>query len=49
MNMKTIHFYFQFQIGLMFTITDYYKGQREFILSIPFVDICVTQLEKKYR
>lgn len=33
----------------MFTITDYYKGQREIILSIPFVDICISQVEKQYR
>jgi len=42
-------FSFQFQIGLMFTITAWYKGTRCVVLSLPFVDIEFTQIHKKYK
>lgn len=38
-----------FQIGLMFSFTSWYKGERYLILSIPFLDIEIKQTHKKYR
>lgn len=35
----------QFQIGLMLTITKWHKGQRDIVLSIPFVDVSITQIQ----
>jgi|WetSurSiteA1Bulk_404760.scaffolds.fasta_scaffold03812_6 hypothetical protein len=39
----------QFQIGFMFTITKWYKGERDIILSLPFIDLSIRQIQKKYR
>ena len=47
--MSKIEFFTQFQIGFMFTITKWYKGERNIILSIPFLDIWFHQIHKKYK
>lgn len=40
--------YTQFQIGLMFWVNSY-KGERNLGLSIPFVDISISWIARKYR
>jgi hypothetical protein len=39
----------QFQLGIMFTITNWYKGKRDIVLSLPFIDIWTSQIQKKYK
>ena len=39
----------QFQIGFMITVTRWYKGERDIVLSLPFIDISIRQIHKKYR
>jgi hypothetical protein len=44
--MKKIETYTQFQIGFMLTITNWYKDEREWVLSLPFVDICIKEIKR---
>lgn len=37
------------QLGFMISIPPYYKGERHIVISLPFVDVCFHQIEKKYR
>lgn len=39
----------QFQIGFLFSITKWHKGEREIVLSLPFIDLCIKQVQKKYK
>jgi len=47
--MKKVRFDFQFQFGFLVTITNWYKGCRDIVISIPFCDISIKQIQKKYR
>lgn len=46
---KKVHLYYQFQIGFLFTVTKWYKGQRTWVLSFPFVDVNIEQIHSKYK
>jgi hypothetical protein len=47
--MKNISFFFQFQLGFLFTVTSWYKGERDIVISLPFVDINFHLIQKKYK
>lgn len=47
--LKKIEVFYQFQIGLMLTVTNWYKGERNVVLSFPFIDISLKQVQKKYK
>ena len=46
--MKT-EIYIQFQLGFLFTVTKWYKGERNIVVSLPFIDISWNQIHKDFK
>lgn len=41
--------YAKFEIGFLFTITNWYKGQRNIVITLPFIIISWQQIHKDFK